>query len=294
MRRWTKRRTGCFTYKKEKMRKLKKELRLFEILEWFMMAETTRTWTERRLFGSCPNDLVRQILKNIPENYYTWRDCKCDDRWNVLWMYLYLTEDAFEKEGSPAIKPQEKMRELKRKINYFKLEWNTAILYRTRDEASFYYDIPDVRCREQLKGIPKNYYTWRDVRHNKEGEPHWLILYLTEDAYEPQIIDTHRIALYLKGQFPPYYKPYSKMKFLDILVSIDIPNHDLWKVIDSEDFFNMWLDKVKSNWVHKLSKLIQQLNVPEDVFKLAINGEVQNKTTWLKINHKKLLICNQL
>ena len=80
-----------------------------------------------------------------------------------------------------------------------------------------------------------------------------------------------RISLYLAGKFSPYYQaPFDKLELLEIIRDHLhlIPIDDLFKLIDSESFYPMALNKVQrqdtKDKTENLKKIITILKIPED------------------------------
>lgn len=80
-------------------------------------------------------------------------------------------------------------------------------------------------------------------------------------------MDIDRIALYLSGSFPPYYrKPEDKYGFIELLRK-ESPvgfSDDFFRLTDSQDFYSMCLNRIKRADEPSLVKIVRALNVPED------------------------------
>lgn len=80
-------------------------------------------------------------------------------------------------------------------------------------------------------------------------------------------MDINRIALYLSGRFPPYYRePADKYEFIELLRK-ESPvgfSDDFFRLTDSQDFYSMCLNRIKRADEPSLVKIVRALNVPED------------------------------
>ncbi len=81
------------------------------------------------------------------------------------------------------------------------------------------------------------------------------------------LMDIDRIALYLSGSFPPYYrKPAEKYEFIELLRK-ESPvgfSDDFFRLTDSRDFYSMCLNRIKRADEPSLMKIVRALDVPED------------------------------
>lgn len=104
-----------------------------------------------------------------------------------------------------------------------------------------------------------------------------------------------RIALYLEGKFSPYYKaPFDKLELLEI-----IRDHfhkgftdDLFKLIDSESFYSLCLNKIKradiQDGSENLVKIIKKLKIPEDAGGLTKKDLKKTKLEELKKEYAEM------
>jgi hypothetical protein len=86
------------------------------------------------------------------------------------------------------------------------------------------------------------------------------------------MVDVNRIALYLAWNFPPYYKPFEKGFFIELLILNSGWTLDDAKVAtlnqqssNDQQFFSMCLSRLERYDSSLVSALIEQLKVPEDV-----------------------------
>jgi hypothetical protein len=80
-------------------------------------------------------------------------------------------------------------------------------------------------------------------------------------------MDINRIALYLAGKFPPYYgESFDKLELIELIRAKSSKgfSDDFFKLIDSQDFYSMCLNRIKRADEVSLVGIIKTLNVPED------------------------------
>ena len=89
-------------------------------------------------------------------------------------------------------------------------------------------------------------------------------------------MNLHRIALYLSWQFPPYFSSkYDKLLLIEKLQKFcGIETDNLFKVVESEQFYYMALHKAEINWWNWLQELVADLEIPSDVVWNIIIKEV--------------------
>lgn len=80
-------------------------------------------------------------------------------------------------------------------------------------------------------------------------------------------VNLHSLAIYLSGEFPR--EPFDKMVLLDAIPSGNFgkPRAQLERIIDSKDFYHIWINTVKRHFPDRLVEVIHELNIPEDVLK---------------------------
>lgn len=80
-------------------------------------------------------------------------------------------------------------------------------------------------------------------------------------------MDIDRISLYLSGKFSPFYQaPFDKLELIEIIRDHffkEFPD-DLFKLVDSESFYSISLNKVNRKDPKKLIKIIKLLKVPPE------------------------------
>jgi len=103
-------------------------------------------------------------------------------------------------------------------------------------------------------------------------------------------MNIHRVALYLSGNLPPYYgKPYDRLELLTEIESLT--NEDfskLYKVIDSEHFYSMCLNKLEKSDEKALKKLLKKLDVDEDAGGLSKEDKIVDELEILKKEYKAM------
>jgi hypothetical protein len=60
-------------------------------------------------------------------------------------------------------------------------------------------------------------------------------------------MDINRIALYLSGKLPPYYgAPFDKLELIELIRATSSKgfSDDFFKLVDSQDFYSMCLNRV--------------------------------------------------
>lgn len=104
-----------------------------------------------------------------------------------------------------------------------------------------------------------------------------------------------RISLYLAGKFSPYYQaPFDKLRLIEIIRDHfwDTFPDDLFKLVDSESFYSMALNKVKrqdeKDATKKLKEIIKILNIPEDAGGLSKKDSRSEKLLELKKEYEEL------
>jgi len=110
-------------------------------------------------------------------------------------------------------------------------------------------------------------------------------------------MDTNRIALYLSWHLPPYYKPFDKLEFSDIINAHSswLINRDECKYIDSlswwsiQQYYSMCLNKLQKFSIDKFQSFILDLWIPADAM-----WEVKSEAEWTLYNDDILLLRNQL
>ena len=94
-----------------------------------------------------------------------------------------------------------------------------------------------------------------------------------------------KIALFLAGKFPPHYGvPFDKLYLVEIIrkKSPASFSDDLFKIIDSQDFYSNCLKKVERADKGALIEIIKDLNVPEDAGGLSKKDLISDKLKELK------------
>ena len=108
-------------------------------------------------------------------------------------------------------------------------------------------------------------------------------------------MDINRIALYLAGKFSPYYQaPFDKLELLEIIRDHfykEFPD-DLFKLVDSEAFYSMALNKVQrqdlKDETEKLKQIISILKIPEVAGGLSIKDLRGDKLAELKKEYEDM------
>jgi hypothetical protein len=101
----------------------------------------------------------------------------------------------------------------------------------------------------------------------------------------------HRAALYLSGKLPPYYQaPFDKLELINLIQkhSKEVETSDLFKVIDSEDFYSMALNRMEKADSDGLVELLKELEIPEDAGGLSMDEMKKKTLDELKEEFKKL------
>lgn len=100
-------------------------------------------------------------------------------------------------------------------------------------------------------------------------------------------MDTNRIALYLSWHLPPYYKPFDKWEFLDLmrwaagwLFTIEELNFlNAQSNGDKQQFYSMCLHKLQKANIADFNRVIRSIDVPDDVM-------------WVKQVDDRLIVSN--
>lgn len=100
-----------------------------------------------------------------------------------------------------------------------------------------------------------------------------------------------RMALYLSGKFSPFYQaPFDKLHLIELIRDQfykEFPD-DLFKLVDSESFYSICLNKVNRVDPKKLIELIKLLNIPSEAWWLEIKELRSDKLKELKDEFEKL------
>lgn len=104
-------------------------------------------------------------------------------------------------------------------------------------------------------------------------------------------MDIHRIALYLAGKLPPYYQaPFDKLELIELIRGNSKKGYtaDFFKLVDSEDFYAMCLNRVQKADSENFLKIIKKLEVPEDAGGLEKKLLHEDKLAELKKEFEEL------
>ena len=94
-----------------------------------------------------------------------------------------------------------------------------------------------------------------------------------------------KISLYLSGKFPPYYwGSFDKLEFIELLRSKSPSgfSDDFFRLIDSQDFYSMCLNRVKRTDKPALFEILKTLKIPEDAGGLGKSELINEKLKELK------------
>lgn len=78
----------------------------------------------------------------------------------------------------------------------------------------------------------------------------------------------HKIALYLSGKLYDYYGvPFDRLELIEIIreVSPQSFTEDMFRLIDSKDFYLNCLNRVRRSDENKLEDVIDKLELPEEL-----------------------------
>lgn len=104
-------------------------------------------------------------------------------------------------------------------------------------------------------------------------------------------MDINRIALYLAWKFPPYYGVhFDKLEFIELIraESHSWFTDDFFKLIDSQDFYSMCLNRVHKSDKIGIVEIIKKLKVPEDAGGLTKNDLIGDKLKELKKEYEEM------
>jgi len=89
-------------------------------------------------------------------------------------------------------------------------------------------------------------------------------------------MNLHRVALYLAGKLPPYYKePFDKLELIELIKKFSKKDYsDLLLLTNADDFYSMALNKVQRSDEKALKKLLKKLNIDEDAGGLSKEDEI--------------------
>ena len=109
-------------------------------------------------------------------------------------------------------------------------------------------------------------------------------------------MEINRIALYLAGKLPPYYQaPFDKYEFIEIIRANSISgfSDDFFKLIDSQDFYSMCLNRVKRANEDDFVKVMKKLNIKEDAGGLSKKDIRKDGLSKLKKELNKMKIMKK-
>jgi len=110
-------------------------------------------------------------------------------------------------------------------------------------------------------------------------------------------MDINRIALYLAGKFPPYYGgPFDKYELIELLRAKSPKgfSDDFYKLLDSQDFYSMCLNRIKRADEVSLVEIIKILNVPEDAGGLKKSDLIGERLKELKKEYDDMKIMTDV
>lgn len=104
-------------------------------------------------------------------------------------------------------------------------------------------------------------------------------------------MDINRIALYLAGKLPPYYQAsFDKLELIELIRGQSSKgfSDDFFKIIDSEGFYSMCLNRVRKADIEGFKAIIAELKIPEDAGGLTKQDLQEERLKELKVAYKKI------